>query len=165
MNDPSVVVTKITQNLDMVTKEELKPPLFNATNLPASVAPSKDFIEAVRRIEDAKKQPPPPTSHPTTPQIPSEATVKPVDLPIKLEYRYSGTCYTCHQPVETLLVDIDSLFIAIAWCNVCKKSLQKQKVKPLSKGGDYGDEQFKDRPTVSKTVRNVSQTKKIPVQD
>lgn len=153
------IITKVTQDLDKVSKDSLLP------GVPNTALPSPEFMEQVKRIEDSQKQKQASLSQPTTPQIISVPIVEPVreSIPIQLEYKYTGTCDNCHTVIDTILTEVEKITICIAWCNICKKSLQQQKVKPLRKEEVYGNNEHETRIPKPEKVRKVSEKKKISV--
>lgn len=154
MDKEPVVVTKVTQNLDVLSKDSLLP-----GGIPASALPTPEFIEQVKRIEESEKEKPAVVGHPTTPQDhPKEVPAK---RPIILEYKYSGSCETCGREVDTLLLNVETANIAVAWCTSCKKSLHQQKVRPIREEVKAnGNPKSTDRPAVQKTVRQVPKSGK-----
>ena len=55
---------------------------------------------------------------------------KPKPTPIKLEYKYSGTCKTCSTPVKTLVADMGKI-IVFAFCDKCNIQLKSIEVQPI----------------------------------
>jgi len=161
-------VTKTVQDLDSIPLEKLAP------GIPASAMPTKEFIEQVERIEKAKqKKEVPAIPIPPLPSLPASApTVAPASIaapetpiePIVLEYKFSGQCSLCKQPVETLIIDTEKNWWAVAWCVQCKKKRMEQRVKPLQREEvTNGSHESQTRVSKPKTLRPVSSKEKISV--
>lgn len=86
------------------------------------------------RVTKAGEQP---KISPTAPQIPTKPVPIKQDKPLKLTYKYEGTCGKCKTPVTTLLVKLDGRtreMAAIAFCLMCSTQLLIKEVKDLDKG-------------------------------
>ena len=74
-------------------------------------------------------------SRPKTPNTDTSAAPQPLPKadpqPIKLGYKYEGTCPDCLTPVTTLMLTVAKECHCTAICPSCLKQLQDHKVKPL----------------------------------
>lgn len=55
--------------------------------------------------------------------------------PLRLVYKYTGTCPRCANRVETIEIPVDkskTKIIVVAWCPVCKTQSHTQTVQRLS---------------------------------
>lgn len=91
------------------------------------IEPPQDFIEAVKRIEAKKDEPPP--APPPAPDQPRPTMPDP--NPIVLTYSYTGDCPTCRNPVSTLELDVKDLHCIVAYCPRCNKQLSSREEKKL----------------------------------
>ena len=87
--------------------------------------PTQEFIEQVKRIEDAKEEA---TGDSTPSQHPPEM---PPAQPVVLTYKFTGECSEHRQPVDTLELDVAEKHFAIAICPTCKKQLVTREVAKL----------------------------------
>lgn len=159
MASDSVQVTKVTQDLTHLSTKDLLPGA-----IPPEAMPTPEFIATVKRIEERKSQTPPIVSQPTVPQIPSIPAPQQDRKPIMLEYKYTGGCPVCFNPVDTLMLSVQKTLIAMAYCTTCKADRGQKKVVPIGKEEKYGNTDVTSRVSVPKKVRKVPQSKKIPVQ-
>lgn len=72
-------------------------------------------------------------SRPRTAEAPKViAAVKPPDIqPIKLIYKYEGTCPKCGTIVATSLVKVKTVTLCLAYCAHCNEVVEQKEVKPL----------------------------------
>lgn len=53
--------------------------------------------------------------------------------PIELEYKFSGDCSDCKNPIDTIIVGITlSQQTAVAYCSHCKKQFKQVSVIPIT---------------------------------
>src|SRR3990167_7465272 len=70
---------------------------------PTSVPPTaNEFEKTLAEIEEDKKK----RDEQTKELLAAQEKAKPEPQPIKLEYKYSGTCPDCNIPIKTLIADI-----------------------------------------------------------
>ncbi len=149
MTDRPEQVKKTVQDITKISKEDLMP------GIPNNAMPTPEFIATVERIEKAKATtlPLPPNPAVSTPIQPHD---EPKVVPVVLQYKYSGTCYSCGTEVETLIVNVGRTMSALAWCSKCKKTITQQNVKPLTETkkevNKHGDNELQKRLPVSKKV-------------
>jgi len=53
--------------------------------------------------------------------------------PLKLGYLWEGQCPDCRGPIDTLMIDVGTKTVAVAYCNRCKKQKAEKTVVKLSK--------------------------------
>lgn len=159
MPSDSVQITKVTQDLTHLSTKDLLP-----GSIPPEAMPTPEFIATVKRIEERKNQPLPVASQPTTLQTPLPAPPEQERKPIVLEYKYTGHCPVCFNQVDTLMLTVHKTLIAMAYCTTCKADRGQRKVVPIGKEEKHGNTNVENRVSVPKTVRKMSQSKKIPVQ-
>jgi hypothetical protein len=136
--------------------------------IPPEAMPTPEFIEQVKRIEEANK--PKPIAPFTVPA--------PVALPVKqeepvrelsLEYRYTGSCPSClSTKISTFIINVDKLMFAIAFCENERKDIMQTPVKPIitkKKGDQDGDSSSKNGVSIPEKVRKMSSTNKRTVQN
>lgn len=114
INTPSV--EKKSENLDEIPQDTGGP--IGAVEDPAKIAASNAQLEAELKRAGG-----------TLPKKADAVIEKPT--PIVLEYKFSGGCATCGQPVSTLSFDIEGGLYMVAYCDFCKKQLQSKKVIPI----------------------------------
>lgn len=80
--------------------------------------PSPDFMEVAKMLDEKPKPslPPPAVSKEVGTSTSASVSQQEELKPIKLEYRYSGSCKECRIPVETLVVKVKNQAVAVAFC-------------------------------------------------
>ena len=90
-----------------------------------------DEIMAEPIVEEAPLGKVPPTATQTHAEKP---WVKKEKIPIKLVYKYEGSCEKCEGELDTLEIDAvaeKGKIVVVGWCNACKKQVRQRTVIKL----------------------------------
>lgn len=97
-------------------------PFTPVVKIPKGSEPNKEFLEAVKRIEEKEE---------SKIETPAPEVSKPTTKPIVLKYVFTGDCPTHAVTVDTIVVEASGKCFAIAICPVDKEQLQTKEVEKI----------------------------------